>query len=303
MNKSYDLIGLGYCGVDYLCLTPCIPVDDKIEALATLTQGGGPAATATYASARLGAKTAFIGAIGDDERGRSIVAGLRDGNVDTSGMKIRAGAESPAAFCWTEKTTGHRSIVWTRGDVKSLSPEEVNTTMIKSAKLLHLDGHQMAAALHAAQISRTNDVTVVIDAGTMVPGIEKLLALADIIIASEKFAERFTGESNPEVSIKKLFANNCRFAAVTMGVEGSIGFDGKTIFKQPSFKVKVVDTTGAGDVFHGAFAYRYLNGGDWPACLRFAAAVAALKCTEFGGRSGIPTLAETERFLQEHEVR
>ena len=301
MSKPYDIIGLGYCGLDYLCLVPRIPVDDKVETLANLTQGGGPAATATFAAARLGAKTAFIGATGDDERGRSILTGLRDGGVNTDAIAIRSGTESPAAFCWTEKSTGHRSIVWTRGGVKPLSPEETDFTMIKSAKILHLDGHQTATALHAAQIARKNGVTVSIDAGTIVPDIEKLLALADIVIASEKFAERLTGDVNPEKSVRKLFCGNCRFAAVTMGIHGSIGFDGRTIFEKPAFKVKVVDTTGAGDVFHGAFAYRYLNGGNWSECLCFAAAVAALKCTGFGGRTGIPTLAETERFLQEHE--
>ena len=301
MDKSYDIIGLGYCGLDYLCLTPHIPVDDKVEALAALTQGGGPAATATCTAARLGAETAFVGATGDDERGRSIVSGLRKGGVNTDSIAVRSGADSPAAFCWTEKTTGHRSIVWTHGSVQPLAPEEIDNEMIKSAKILHLDGHQMAAALHAAQIARKNGVLVSLDAGTIVPGIEKLLTLSDIVIASEKFAERFIGEIDPEISVRKLFAGNCRFAAVTMGVKGSIGFDGETIFHQPSFKVKVVDTTGAGDVFHGAFAYRFINGGDWSECLRFAAAIAALKCTEFGGRTGIPTLAEAELFLQEHE--
>ena len=301
MNSKYDFIGLGYCGLDYLCLTPRIPVDDKVEALATLTQGGGPAATATFAAARLGAKTAFIGVTGDDERARSIIGGLSDGGVDTAAMVGRSGTESPAAFCWTEEATGHRSIVWTRGKVKPLEPEEISVGMIENARLLHLDGHQTAAAIHAAEIAREAGVTVAIDAGTMVPGIEKLLALADIVIASEKFAERFTGLAEPEISVKKLFGPACRFAAVTLGSRGSIGFDGAKLYRQASFPVKVVDTTGAGDVFHGAFDYKFIHGGDWSECLRFAAAVAALKCTEFGGRTGIPTLSETEQFLSDKD--
>ncbi len=298
MNKSYDLIGLGYCGLDHLCLVPRIPVDDKVEAPVSLTQGGGPAATATYAAAKLGAKTAFIGATGDDDRGLAIMDGLRNGGVDIAAMVTRSGVESPAAFCWTEEPTGHRSIVWTRGGVKPLLPEEINFEIIKSTRLLHLDGHQTAAAVCAAEIACANNITVAIDAGTVVPGIERLLALSGIIIASEKFAERFTGETNPETAVRKLFHNNCLFTAVTLGSNGSIGFDGKMLYKQPSFPVKVVDTTGAGDVFHGAFAYRYLNGGDWTGCLRFAAAVAALKCTQLGGRTGIPSLSEAENFMK-----
>jgi sugar/nucleoside kinase (ribokinase family) len=300
MSRRYDFVGLGFSGLDYLCLTPRIPADDKVEALATLTQGGGPAATATYTAARLGSRTAFIGVTGDDERGRLIAAGLRDGGVDTATLVIRPNAESPAAFCWTEEPTGHRSIVWTRGGAQALAREEIDIGMIKNARLLHLDGHQTPAAIHAAQGARAGGTTVSIDAGTLVPGIETLLTLSDLVITSEPFAQRFTGEDNPELAVRKLFAGPRRFAAVTLGSKGSIGFDGKAIYRQPSFPVKVVDTTGAGDAFHGAFAYRFLNGGDWAACLRFAAAVAALSCTAFGGRTGIPTLGETERFLSEH---
>ncbi len=298
---KYDIIGLGFCGLDYLCLTPYIPADDKVEALATLIQGGGPAATAIFTAARLGARTAFLGSTGDDERGKSIISGLHNGGVDTRCIAIRPGSESPSAFCWIEKSTGCRSIVWNRGGVRPIEPQEIDVEVIKSAKLLHLDGHQTKAAIHCAQIARDNGVIVAIDAGTIVPGIEKLLEMANIIIASKKFAERFVGESDPEKSAKKLFGASNYFSAVTIGSEGSIGFDGNHVFRQSAFNLEVVDTTGAGDVFHGAFAYKYVNGGDWQACLRFAAAVAALKCTKLGGRTGIPSLSEAEKYLKEHE--
>lgn len=298
-ERRFDLIGLGYCGLDYFCLTPGIPIDDKMEALATLTQGGGPAATATYTAAKLGANSAFLSAIGDDERSIFIREELESVGVNTSGLISRAGTESPAAFCWTDSANGQRSIVWTRGKAAPLAVDEIDLEPIKSARLLHLDGHQTTAAIQAAEIARANGVTVAMDAGTLVPGIEKLLELSDIIIASEKFMERFTGLGNPDAAACKLFHAGCKFAAVTMGSQGSFGFDGTRTYHQPSFKVNVIDTTGAGDVFHGAFAYRFLTGGDWAECLRFSAAVAALKCTQFGGRTGIPTLTETERFLSE----
>ena len=172
---------------------------------------------------------------------------------------------------------------------------------LRDSGLLHLDGHHTDAAIHAAKIARDSGTAVMLDAGTMVPRIDELLVLADIVIASKKFAERFTGKEKVETALKIMFTRNTKFAVVTLGPHGSMGFDGKTFYHQPSFPVEVIDTTGAGDVFHGAFAYRYVNGGDWQACLRFATAVAALKCTKLGGRTGIPTLAETEHFLQEHE--
>lgn len=299
MINNMKIVGLGYCSIDYLCLLPHIPQDDKVEIIQNMVQGGGPAATAIVAAARLGAGTAFIGAVGSDERGTGIIRSLSSEKIYTGSMKIRGNAESPAAFCWIEKASGKRSIAWTKGSVKPLSPDEVDKNIIKTAKALHLDGHHTEAAIAAADFARKNKITVSIDAGTIVPGIEKLLSLSDIIIASEKFALRYTDETNLEKAAKKLFSSSCVFSAVTMGDRGSIGFDGKNIFTCPAFETAVVDTTGAGDVFHGAFVYKYINGGTWPECMKFASAVSALKCQKFGGRTGIPTLHETETFLSQ----
>ena len=299
MDGEIEIFGLGYCGLDYLCLLPGIPLDDKVEILGSLTQGGGPSATATYAAARLGSAAAFAGAVGDDGRGRQILGGLRQGGVDVGAIAVRPGAESPAAFCWIDAPTGKRSIAWTKGAAAPLDPKELDMELLGKAKVLHLDGHQTQAALAAAAHARSKGVAVSIDAGTLVPGIEELLELCDIVIASEKFAARFTGDADPERSVRELFGRGRMFAAVTLGSAGSVGFDGKTMFKQAAFPVKVVDSTGAGDVFHGAFVHRFARGGGWAGCLRFAAAVSALKCAKFGGRTGIPTLAEAEKFLEE----
>lgn len=301
MKTSKNIVGLGYCSMDYLCIVPRIPQDDKVQASVTLEQGGGPAATAICAAARLGAGTAFISAVGDDERGQAILKSMALEGVDTASVKLRLGAESPVAFCWIQESTGKRSIAWSHGSVKALLPEEVNAAAIRDAGLLHLDGHHPEAAIRAATIARESDTLVSLDAGTVVPRIDELVALSDIVIASEKFAARFTGDGQPEVAVKKLFGQNTKFAAVTSGDRGSIGWDGKQLYHQPAFPIKVVDTTGAGDVFHGAFAYRCINGGKWQDCLRFAAAVAALKCTRLGGRTGIPLLSETEQFLSDKD--
>jgi ribokinase len=301
MKTTKTITGLGYCGMDYLCLVPEIPLDDKVQASETLEQGGGPAATATYAAAKLGARTMFAGVVGDDSRGQSILEGLAREGVDTSAMKVRLDAASPVAFCWIQESTGKRSIAWSHGSVKPLLPEELNMALVRDSALLLLDGHQTAAAIRAAKLARETGTVVLLDAGTLVDGIDELLALSDIIIASEKFSLRYTGESDPEAGARKLFGDNTRFAAVTAGVRGSYGFDGGKSYFQDIFPVQVVDTTGAGDVFHGAFAYKYVNGGNWRECMRFAAAVSALKCTRFGGRTGIPTLAEVEIFLQENK--
>lgn len=301
MSATLAITGLGFCGMDYLCLVPHIPLDDKVEILQSVVQGGGPSVNAIATAARLGAATAFIGCVGNDQRGRNIVAGLVAEGVDVRGMRMREGAESAAGFCWIEKQNGKRSIAWTRGTARPLSADEVAPNLIRTSKVLHLDGHQTEAAVAVAKLARQHGVTVSLDAGTLVPGIEQLLELSDIIIASEKFAHGYTGQSNREAAAQKLFVPRCKLSAVTMGGEGSIGFDGREFFRCPAFKVTAVDTTAAGDVFHGAFVYEYVRGGSWARCLRFASAVAALKCTQFGGRAGIPDLKTTEEFLKQHE--
>jgi len=285
--------------MDYLCKVPHIPIDDKVPIIESLVQGGGPSVTAIVAAARLGAKTAFFGAVGDDDRGAQIVRGLKAEGIDTCGIRIRHNAESPAGFCWIEQKSGKRSIAWTRGSARPLSAREIDRDAIGTSSVLHMDGHQAKAAIAAAKTARKQGVTVSIDAGTLVPEIEELLGLSDIVIASEKFAGRYTGEADKIMAVKKLFTGNRRFSAITLGKAGSIGFDGKRLFRCPAFKVDAVDTTGAGDVYHGAFIFDYARGHTWAECMRFAAAVSALKCTKFGGRTGIPDLKTAERFMRQ----
>ena len=299
MSTHAQITGIGYCGMDYLCIVPHIPLDDKVEIVDSLIQGGGPAVTAIVAAARLGAQTAFCGTVGDDERGAQILNGLAAEDIDTRGVKIRKKAASPAGFCWIDKKTGKRSIAWTRGSARALAPREIDRAVIKNSSVLHLDGHQTQAAIAAAKYARKHGVAVSIDAGTIVPGIDELLALADIVIASEKFALRYTGATSPEAATKKLFTAGCRFAGVTLGKAGSLGFDGTNRFRCPPFDAgNVVDTTGAGDVYHGAFAFAYAQGRTWPECMRFATVVAAVKCTKLGGRTGIPDLKTTEKLMR-----
>jgi ribokinase len=299
--EKTDIVGLGYCGWDYLCIVPRIPIDDKVEVVKSIVQGGGPAATAIYTAVKLGASALFIGTVGNDNDGEQIISAFKSVDVNTDEIKVRDEGCSPVAFCWTEESSGKRSIAWTRGSAEPLSEDEIDENVIRNAGLLHLDGHQTKAAVYAAEIAREAGMVVMIDAGTIVPDIEKLINMCDIIIASEVFSKRFTGEEDPLKATKKLFGENTKFAGITLGDKGCVGFDGNEFYTQKPFKVDVVDTTGAGDVFHGAFAYRYIKGGSWQECMEFSSAVSALKCTKFGGRTGIPTLPEVEEFLKKNK--
>jgi len=301
--KNIEIAGLGFCSLDYLYILPHIPMDEKVEIIHSLVQGGGPAATAIVTAARLGARTAFIGAVGNDDRGSEIIQGLSQENVNTSYIQVKSGVESPAAFCWIEKESGKRSIAWTKGTSLPMDPDQVDPEFIKSLKLLHLDGHNVEAAIKAARIAKDNGVIVSLDAGTLLPHIDILIGLADICIASESFAIGYSGETNIHKAVEEMFATGCLIAAVTCGKEGLLAVTKDGTIQKDAYDVPVVDTTGAGDVFHGAFAYAYIQGWEMDNVLEFANACAALKCMKFGGRTGIPTFEEVNEFLFKHNSK
>ncbi len=292
------VVGLGYCGLDRVCVVPEIPLDGKVEIAEEIAQGGGPAATATVAAARLGARAVFCGVVGGDADGQVILDGLRAEGVDTGAVRVRAGAMSAHAYCWAEAGTGRRSIAWTRGSSAALAADEVDGDLIASAQALLLDGHQPAAAIHAAELARAAGVPVLLDAGSQLPSMEALLSLCDHVVASREFVARRWGVDEPEAAAKALAAAcGATRTLVTLGGDGCVWVDQGQCHRLPAFAVEVVDTTGAGDVFHGAFAFGLAHRWPWDRLVPFAAAVAALKCRRLGGRAGIPSLAETSQFL------
>ena len=312
MSSGHDFVGIGYCGLDTLCMVPHIPIDEKVQISRLLIQGGGPAATATVAAARLGLRAVFVGAVGDDDRGGAILHEFEREGVDTGYISRRPGAESAAAFCWVEEASGRRSIAWTRGSAEAVRADELCVELAASAGVIHLDGHQAAAAMRAAEVAQDRGIPVFLDAGSVLPGIAELMARCDVVIASQTFARRFTGQDSPEKAVRALRECGSRWTGVTLGTAGSLGYDGERLVRAGSFPVTVVDTTGAGDVYHGAFAAEYLEllraGHDVPdmgQCMRFAAAAAALKCRRLGGRSGIPSRQDVVGFLasQPREVQ
>ncbi len=302
-QKKIDFVGLGFCSNDYISLLPEIPIDHKVQIIEHLIQGGGPAATATVAAARLGISTAFVGMVGDDDAGKRILSDLEAENVDTSAMLRRGNSTSPIAYCWIDRPTGKRSIAWTRGSLKELLPSEVDMELIRSAKILHLDGHNTEAAIAAAAEARKAGVLVNLDAGTIRPGIEKIIENTDIFFTSEYFARTWTKEQDLEKALMKLLDAGAKVTGITVGCNGSLAWDGKNgrIIRCPAADVSpVVDTTGAGDTFHSAFGVRYLECGDIYESMRFASAVAGLKCRKLGGRAGLPDRKTVNEFLNSH---
>lgn len=297
--RKFDVIGVGYSAVDYFGIVEDYPppADVKMPMAQFTKQGGGPVATALVALARLGARTAFVGKMGDDEFGNFMKTELKKENVDISQVVTEPGASSQFAFIIVDNATGKRTILWSQSDVSPLRESEIHRDFITSAKILHLDGLQMEAALVSARWCKESGVTVVLDGDTIRPGIQELLTLTDVLITSHAFAVQFTGENDINKAIQKMRLLGPKIVGVTLGTEGSVISWEDNIIRKPAFKVKAVDTTGAGDVFHGAFIYGLLK--DWTIekTAEFASAVAAMKCQKLGGRSGIPSLDEVLTFL------
>ena len=301
--KNFDYIGIGFCSNDHLAVLPFIPMDTKVRMLSHRIMGGGPAANSTAGAASLGLSAAFVGTVGDDADGDMILRDFRTQGVDTSMVKVRPGATSAIAYLWIEEKTGNRSCAWTREGLDELTADEINPEAIAAAKILHVDGHNAAGAIAAAKVAREAGVLVNYDAGTHRDGMEELLGLADLMICSEEFIFKLTGLKDAEEAVRQVWAKyRPKVCGATMGVRGSMAFNGKEFVRCPAFKVeKVVDTTGCGDLFHTGFAIRYLETQDLMECQRFGAAVSAIKCRGLSGRPpSAPTRAEVEAFLQAH---
>lgn len=296
---EFDVICLGYSATDYLGIVPHYPEEDtKIELLQFSKQGGGPAATASVALARLGARVAFVGKVGDDDFGKFMLAELAKEGVCTEHVIIQKGASSQFAFIVINRHTGKRTIFWTRSGVTPLQPEELNSNVLTSCRVLLTDGHDTWAAVKAAKLANEAGIPVVYDAGSVREASVELAEHTDALIASERFAREYTGKKDPQEAAQVMLSGRRRYSVVTLGERGCVYATNEGTFHQPAFKVNVIDTTGAGDVFHGTFAFGILN--DWPyrEIVEFSSAVAAMKCTKLGGRPGIPTLMEALSFLR-----
>lgn len=297
--SDVEVIGLGQACVDYLGRVPLFPEEDgKMELIDLHRQCGGPASTALVTLSRLGVACSFLGSVSDDPFGSQIVQGLKEGGVDSSRLKILPGYSSQFAFIAVSKNNANRTIFWHKGSVPHLTKEEIDLSVFSGARILHLDGLMMEASLEAARQAGGMGLTVVLDAGTMREGSLELASLVDVLIASSRFADPLVGrDAGAEAKLEVLRRLGPKTVIVTLGSQGSLGWDGENTVAQEAMPVRAVDTTGAGDVYHGGYIYGLLQ--NWPmaACMRFASAVAALKCREVGARKGIPALDEVKSFM------
>jgi sulfofructose kinase len=218
--------------------------------------------------------------------------------VDVSHLRVQDKARSAVCFVLVHAQTGRRSIVCYRGTYKDVELQQADYRYITSAPFLHLDGHHMNAAITAARWMRKAGGTVVLDANRLRPRLDELLPWVDVLITNASFPHAYTGQKNLEDAARELARTGARLVVTTLGEKGCQCFSCEECLHVPGFVVKAVDTTGAGDAFHGAFIYGLLHGWSLLRTATFANAVAALNCTALGGRAGLPRLGKVQALLQ-----
>jgi sulfofructose kinase len=297
-NKAFDAVGMGLNSVDFLVLLPEYPASNsKMRIRRFEKSGGGQVATALVALSRWGTRTKYIGKVGGDELGQYALESIRQTGVEVSSVTIESQASNQFATIIVDGTSGDRTILWDRDDRLMYHEGELRKEVICSGKILLLDGHDIRAALQCARWAREEHIPVVLDVDKVEPLTPQLIKEIDFVVTGSRFPMLFTGISDREKAFLKLQKHIPGFLCATLGSEGAMALVEGEILYMKGFKIDVVDTTGAGDVFHAGFIYGLLQNWDLEKILQFANAVAALKCRELGGRKGIPTLTETEEFL------
>ncbi len=302
---QFDVVGVGLNATDTLILVPHFPAyAGKVAFDEEMLSPGGQVASAMVTCARLGLRVKYIGTVGDDRRGRMQVESLREAGIDIGDVEVRAGCPNQTAYILIDRSTGERTVLWRRDERLRLDPAAITPENITGARLLHIDGHDTPAVQRAATIARAAGIPVAVDVDTIYHGFDRVLPLVDYLITSSEFPLMWTNERDPFKALTTMQGEyGMRVAGMTLGAHGALArVDGRFIYS-PAFVVNCVDTTGAGDVFHGAFCYAVLQDMTMRQALDFSNAMAALNCTALGARGGIRSAEEARALMCKAERR
>jgi sulfofructose kinase len=293
----FDVVGIGENSVDFVYRLPgSMASDSKVRATTYRVSCGGQVATTLAACAAFGLRTAYVGAVGDDDNGTRIREELARAGVDTSFTVIRR-APNRHAVILVDECTGARTVVWHRDAALTLGAADIPDALIAMARLVHLDDLDEEASIAAAQAAAREGIPVTSDIDRVTARTLELMALSTAPILSTHVPAALTGEHDPERALGKLRARHQGWLCVTLGTDGAMLLDGDRLHQVPAVEIEAVDTTGAGDVFRAGFIYALLQKQSPSRILRFAAAAAALSCTREGAITSLPRLEEVERLL------
>jgi len=288
--------GAGVCCLDYIMMTPRPEWGGSAPIRQYCVQGGGLVATALVACARLGARTQLFSLLGEDDHALRILTELEDEGVAASGVARIPGWESPFSIVHVDSDSGERTIfhrgaggrAWPGGDLSAIAGSDV----------LLVDHCFPDLTRAAIAVAKSCGAPVVADTQPAPSNLDWLKGV-DVLIAPGEYARRPEFRGDLAAALRAIRDCGPRTAVITLGADGWIALDDTGFHKGPAFKVRIVDTLGAGDVFHGAYAFARARGWDAPRCCEFASAVAAIKCEQVGGRTGIPSFGKALAFLRE----
>ena len=311
-DLNLDMIGIGLSCVDLVMKVDRFPqVDENVVGFDFNQFFGGVAANTTITLARLGVSTGFLGKMGTDQFGRDMLESFKNENVDITNVILEEG-KSPLSLIMVEKK-GRRIISHYPSKAPLLFPREVeqNKEYLSNSKIVHLDGVPFLGSIRVGELLKDTDTMVSFDMsapiesftnfGIKLEDLLKLIGLCDIFIPCELAIKSLTDEIDAMKAVKKALSFGPKITGTTLGSKGCIIATKDEIIRKPAFKVKVRDTTGAGDSFHGGFIYGILKGWDLDKTAEFANAVAALTCKKLGSRSSLPKLNEVNEFLKDAE--
>jgi sulfofructose kinase len=296
-SSQVDVVGVGLNATDTLIFVPKIPNSGcKADVNSLNVLPGGQVATAMVACQRWGLRTRYVGKLGDDHAAAVHREEFTRAGVETQITAV-PNCASAQSFILVDPH-GERTVLWQRDERLALQADEVNREWIVNARALLVDGCDTSAATQSAKWAREAGIPVIADLDELYPDIDPLLDNVDYLIVSRDFPAKLSGETNPQNSLTELQRRfGCRLTAATLGTDGVLAFDGKQFSYACAYQVSVVDTTGAGDIFHAGFIYGLLQ--RWPLQrnLDFACAAAALNCEAVGARGGIQAVETIEALM------
>ncbi len=317
-NEMIDIVGIGASTLDRFIVVDHFPTGREVQpALSSTTDGGGPVATALATAGKYGVATAMIDRIGDDMVGRYILKDFHKYNVNTEAIQVDANAISGTATILVKATTGERAVFFERSTANEPEFLESYRTLIEQSAILHINGRHRQLMRTAMEIAQSCGTIISLDGGAQRydEEMKPITESSHVVIVARDYAEKYTGTTDLEDACRIIHERGALIAGVTDGANGSyfVWPDGTAYRCAPFPQESVIDTTGAGDSFHGAFLGRLstvirrmqlqndgrikpvdmlqvCNHTELEAAACFASAVSALNTQGLGGRSGLPTL-------------